>query len=123
MRLAREIAFAIATTLASALLCVRAGAQPAAHPPGGSPERLTGTVRSVDLGARTFDLMTGVGHALRIRRIHIPAGVSLQFRGVESARAALTPGRIVRVECRSTPAGVTASSVEVLPPPTLAGKP
>ena len=121
MRLTREIA--LAATLASALLSVSAGAQPSARPRADSPERLTGTVKSVDPSARTFDLLTGVGHALRIRRIHFPAGVALQIHGVETARAALSPGRIVRVECRSTPAGVTASSVEVLEPPAGARKP
>src|SRR5262245_61326541 len=91
-----------------------------ADPPAGtrrSPagmQRLDGTVMAVDRSGRSLDLLTGVGLALRIHRVHLPD--PLRVRGVapESATAALTRGCIVRVECQTTTAGTYASTVELM---------
>jgi hypothetical protein len=86
----------------------RAGAM--ATPAG--TERLTGTVFAVDTGARTFDLVTGVGYALRVRRIHLPPERNADVR--HAATAQPQPGSVVRVELRQTARGAFASTVEVI---------
>ena len=113
---------ALAIGLGSALLCPWATAQPSARPTAGQPDRLTGTVRAVQVQAGTCDLLTGVGHALRIRRIHLASGLRVKTASGESPISALAPGSIVRVECRSGPEGTVASKVEVLEAPAAAGK-
>ena len=123
MRSARRIVpIALAIGLGSALLCSWVEAQPSARPAAGQPERLTGTVRAVQVQAGTCDLLTGVGHALRIRRIHLASGLRVKTGSGESPVSALAPGSIVRVECRSGPEGTVASTVELLETPAAAGK-
>ena len=77
-------------------------------------ERLVATVKAVDLGAGTLDLVTGVGLALRIHRVHLPAPLRVKGAAPESAAVALTRGCIVRVECHETTAGTYASTVELV---------
>lgn len=117
MRFARRMAtLGIATGLASVLLSTDLAAQTSAPPTVARSEPLVGTVRAVDYQTRTLDLLTGVGHALRVRHIQLPAGVGIRAQGVETRlTAALTPGSIVRVECRSTGPTTEATSVELLP--------
>ena len=94
----------------------------AATAPASQVERLTATVRAVDVGSRTLDLLTGVGHALRVRRVHLPPELKVEAGRAESAASALTPGCVVRVECRRTPSGTVASSVVLIQRPG-GGKP
>jgi hypothetical protein len=82
-----------------------------------STERLMGTVTAVDTRARTLDLLTGVGYALRIRRVHLPPDLKLEAQRPATTVPALAPGSIVRVEFRQTASGAVATTVEVLQNP------
>ena len=79
---------------------------------------VTGTVVAVDARAGTFDLVTGVGYALRTRRIHLPATPSPAAVRAPNAAPMPAPGSVVRVVLRET-AGVTvADTVAVVRPPS-----
>ena len=84
--------------------------------PGASAtvERLTGMVSAFDPGARTVDLVTGVGHALRVRRVTLAPDVEVKAGDAPARPEALTPGCIVRLECGHTRAGMVASRVTLL---------
>ena len=102
-------------------------------PPGGTPvsargapagmERVAATVKSVDLKGGTLDLVTGVGLALRIHRVHLPTPLRVKGAAPESAAVVLTRGCIVRVECHFTTTGTYASTVELLRAAPAAVKP
>ena len=104
-------------SLAIAALCALssapAGAQPAS--PSG-PAVVIGTVCRIDFQAGTFDLLTGVGHAIRIHRIHFASDVKVKGRGAQAGISALVPGVVCRVECQPATAGPTATTVQVLEP-------
>ena len=96
----------------------------AAEPKGAGEMRpMTGTVRSVDLEHRTLDLVTGVGYALRIQRIEIPAGMTVKGAGKGGPLSSVTDGCIVRVGCRHAAAGMVASTLELIERPGSAPKP
>ena len=77
-------------------------------------ERLTATVRAFDPRAGTLDLVTGVGMALRVRRVHLPAQMKVKVDGAESPASVLTPGCIVRAECRHAAGATVAYKVELV---------
>lgn len=77
-------------------------------------ERLTATVRAFDARAGTLDLVTGVGMALRVRRIQMPAQLKVKVDGAESPASVLTPGCIVRAECRHAAGATVAYKVELV---------
>lgn len=85
-------------------------------------ERMTGTVCAVDLGARTLDLMTGVGHALRVRRVLLPPRLEIRA-AADSVAPALTRGCVIRVECGRAAGAMVASTVTVLRLPSHGVKP
>ncbi len=113
--------------LAALLECGAFGSAVAAAvtPSGAAPplERLTGTVAAVDFRAGHVDLLTGVGHALRVRRVLLPAGLKVRVGAAESAPAVLAPGCVVRMECGHTRAGTVASKVTLLRTPGQREKP
>jgi hypothetical protein len=83
--------------------------QPTAH-------TYQGTVQAVHPKTESFDLVTGVGYALRI--LHLRTSPETQFAD-DGARLSLTdlkPGTIVRAECRMTPTGLVADRVEKVEP-------
>ncbi len=82
-----------------------------------SAEVLTGTVRAVDVKRGTIDLVTGVGYALRVRRVHLPPEPKLYVGRAESAVSVLKLGSVVRIRCLQTAKGTLASTVELLQPP------
>src|SRR5437867_12186205 len=100
MRPARPISLlAPVALLISLFLCASASAQPTTRDRARTV--VAGTVRSVDTRARTFDLLTGVGHALRVTRIGFPEGIAVRSRLADSATGSigvLTAGCIVRLE-------------------------
>jgi len=123
MRLAARMATlamiaGLAAGIAGASLAAETSAPRVAH-----YAQLTGTVVAVDQRARTVQLLTGVGHALRVTRIHLPAELGIRARGVETPLSALPPGCIVRIECKSTRTGTDASSVELLQKPPSSHRP
>ena len=87
-----------------------------------SLERLTGTVRTVDPRTHTVVLLTGVGHALRVVRVVVSPGLGIAG-APDSAAARLTPGCIVRIECRRVAAGMVASTVSLVRPAPRGVKP
>ena len=122
MRLAgRIVLVTLAAAAMVALECTALAAQPAAPRTAASLE-WRGTVIASDARGRTIDLLTGVGHSLRVRRVHLPAGVRIKYRGADAKFSALTRGCVVRVECNVTPSRAVASTVELLEP-APAGKP
>lgn len=106
---------AIVMLAIAAVITVKAlGAAPAPPSAPTAPmERLTATVNAIDSRAGTIDLLTGVGHALRIVRIHVPPRI--QMRDVHGAvpMSALEPGCIVYVEYERTQGGMVASTLEL----------
>jgi hypothetical protein len=107
---------AVATGAALALACRVAAGAPAA-------DTLTATVRAFDSRAGTLELLTGVGHALRIRRVHLPPALGISQGRTRQTVTALTPGCVVRVECRTTAGGTVASTVELIRTPAAERKP
>ena len=105
---------ALATAVACSLLSAAANAQPAPGSPGGPRETLTGTISRIDSRSGTFDLLTAVGHSVRVRRVRYPAGLKVMARRAEAGMSALVPGAICRVEYEATTSGATATGVEVL---------
>jgi hypothetical protein len=101
---------AVACTLTAA----GANAQPASGTSGGPRETITGTISRVDSRAGTFDLLTGVGHSVRVRRVRYAADLRVMARRAEAGMSALVPGAVCRVECEFAAAGATATGVEVL---------
>jgi len=91
-----------------------AGPAPPARAVSNDGDTLVATVNAVDLRARSIDLITGVGLALRIRHARLPAPLTIKGIAPESLAVMLTPGCIVRVVLRATPAGPAASQVELL---------
>ena len=107
--------YALAIAAAFALCSSSANAQPS--PVGtGQREAITGTICRIDSRAGTFDLLTGVGHSVRVRRVGFTAGLKVMARRAEAGIPALVPGAVCRVECEIATSGATAKSVEVLEP-------
>ena len=107
---------ALATAAACAILPAAVTAQPV---PGAAPvrsESITGTISRIDSGSGTFDLLTGVGHSVRVRRVHYPAALRVTARRAEAGLPALVPGAVCRVACEVAVSGATATGVEVLMP-------
>jgi len=113
-RLVKTALFA-ALTLLAALDSSLGAAERAASPPD-HPERLTGSVRSVDARAHTIDLLTGVGYALRVRRVSLGLGARIYLGGAAVEFSHLTPGCIVRTACHHVYSAAVADTVEILAP-------
>jgi hypothetical protein len=98
-----------AVLLSSLLTQAPSSLQPAAY-------TYQGTVQAVHPKTASFDLVIGVGYALRV--LHMRTSPVTQFAG-DGARlslADLKPGDIVRAECRMTPTGLVADRVEKVEP-------
>jgi hypothetical protein len=100
--------------IACALTSAAANAQPAPGSAGGPRESITGTISRIDSRAGTFDLLTGVGHSVRVRRVRYPADLKVMARRAQAGVTALVPGAVCRVECQVAASGATATGVEVL---------
>src|SRR2546422_5014954 len=109
----RGAVFAITGVLASSL----AGVAQHAAPQPAAPYTYQGIVHSVQAKTGTLELITGVGHALRLVQMHVPTGLrvaspaaggaSLGVRGVK-------PGDVVRVVCHRAGGSLVADRVEKL---------
>ena len=106
--------FAITGVLAGSL----AGVAQQAAPQPAVPYTYQGTVHSVQVKTGTLELITGVGHALRLVQMRVPTGLqvagtaggaSLGVRGVK-------PGDVVRVVCHRAGGSLVADKVEKLEP-------
>ena len=102
--------------LALLLCCVAAPllsavAQQAPH------DSIRGAVRVVNVRARTLEVTAGVGMALRVVRLQVPAGMPVATRGGGGGGATLTlrdlrPGDVVRVSYGARPGGYLAYTIE-----------
>jgi len=75
-----------------------------------------GTVQAVHPKTASFDLIVGVGFALRV--LHLRTSPATQFASdtARTSLADLKPGDIVRAECRMTANGLVADRVEKIKP-------
>ena len=71
-----------------------------------------GTVRAVNVGAGTLELITGVGMSLRVVRMTMAPATRFASGGAVSRLADLKPGDVVRAEGRRTTTGLVADRVE-----------
>jgi len=78
------------------------------------------TVRSVDVKARTVEVITGVGYALRLYRMKVAPTCDIQVGGTAGPNGP-KPGTIVRIRFAKAPAGPktpapwVATSIESVP--------
>lgn len=94
---------------------------PATPPGSSSPIALTATVRSVDAKARTLEVVTGVGPALRVMRFSCGERVLVKTAGGTAPLAQLKPGDLVRVEYAKGAEGNAATTIEALAWPAAGG--
>jgi len=92
----------------------------AATPAPVPPATLTATVRSVDAQARTLEVVTGVGHALRVVKISWKEAPTVKA-AAGAGMAQLKPGDLVRVEYAKAPEGNVVRTIELLPRPAPEG--
>ena len=83
---------------------------------------LTATVRGVDGGANTFEVVTGVGHALRVYSMKVGPSCEIKVGGGSATLGQLERGQLVRVRYRRTDRDKVAEAIETLPPPAGGGR-
>ncbi len=108
---------ALVLALAGVALCADARSALSIELSTPAPDELVGTVRAVDPDAGWVEVLTGVGHAIRLDRIRVYPSILVDIDGVMSWLDALEPGRIVRVVYRVTAEGKVAESVATLAAP------
>lgn len=86
--------------------------QPPPPPPPPATHSVQGTVRVVDVRGRAFEVTTGVGMALRVVRLQVPADTRVTAAGAALALAGLQAGDIVRVSYGARPGGYVAYTIE-----------
>src|SRR5882762_11083643 len=88
----------------------------AAQQPTAPHDSVRGAIRAVDTRARTLEVTTGVGLAIRVVRLQVPATVPITDRKDAQAApinlAALKPGDVIRVSFGSRPTGFVAYTIE-----------
>lgn len=83
----------------------------------GGPSDLTATVRAVDADANVFEVVTGVGHALRVYTMRVGPSCEIRVAGGSATLAQLKRGQVVHVRYRMTEKNKVAEAIETLPPP------
>ncbi len=102
-------------SLISFLLCF-APLSLSAQQPTAPHDSVRGAIRTVDVRTRTLEVTTGVGFALRVVRLQVPAGVPITDR--QSAQpqliglGALQPGDVIRAAFGGRPTGFVAYTIE-----------
>ncbi len=116
-------------SLASFIAPFALGAQqPTAPPPQAAiptvpHDSVRGAIRAVNVRARTLEVTTGVGFALRVVRLQVPASVPItdkkgggrEGRGGQGETiklAALKPGDVIRASFGGRPTGFVAYTIE-----------
>jgi hypothetical protein len=92
--------------LAFVLTAAPAAAQQSPH------DSVQGAVRAVDARARTMEVTTGVGMALRVVRLRVPPETRITAAGAPLAFALLRPGDIIRVSFGWRAGGSVAYAIE-----------
>jgi len=79
-------------------------------------DSVRGAIRAVDVRARTVEVTTGVGLALRVVRLEVPASVPITDRkggqGEPIQLAQLKPGDVIRVAFGGRQTGWVAYTIE-----------
>ncbi len=108
-------------TSLSLVVCFAAFALAAQHPsappsrPTAPHDSVRGAVSAVNVQARTLDVTTGVGFAIRVVRLQVPADVPITDRGRQRASmrfVELKPGDLVRAAFGNRPTGLVAYAIE-----------
>lgn len=79
-------------------------------------DSVRGAIRAVDVRTRTLEVTTGVGLAIRVVRLQVPAGISITDR--QDAQpdsiglAQLKLGDVVRATFGNRPTGLVAYTIE-----------
>lgn len=73
-----------------------------------------GTVHAILAHPAAIDLVTGVGHSLRMVRVLTVPTTIVDSAGTAIPMAQLQAGDVVRADCRSTPTGLFADHIEKL---------
>jgi hypothetical protein len=76
----------------------------------------------VDTKARTLEVMTGVGHALRLERMKVDPACEISHAGKKAALRDLKRGQVIRIQYRTTPEGKMAQAIETVEIPGGGGK-
>lgn len=88
-----------------------ATAQPTAT---AAQDTLVGTVRTVDYRTNVVEVLTGVGFAVWIERVHVAPAMTVMIDGQPHPLADLRRGQVVQVAYRETDEGKVATSLEVV---------
>ncbi len=109
-------------SLASLIAPLALAAQrPPTPPPAAQPtaphDSVRGAIRAVDARARTLEVTTGVGYALRVVRLQVPASVPITDRkggsqGAPIKLAELKPGDVIRAAFGGRATGFVAYTIE-----------
>lgn len=88
-----------------------------AQQPTATPhDSVRGAIRAVDVSARTVEVATGVGLALTVMRMQVPAGVPITerygARPTTISLAALKSGDVIRVTFGGPPSAPVAYAIE-----------
>lgn len=79
-------------------------------------DSVRGAIRVVDVRARTLQVTSGVGFALRVVQLQVPTGVPITDReGTQPepiGLAALKPGDVIRATFGARPTGFVAYTIE-----------
>jgi len=108
-------------SLASLIAPLALAAQQPTAPPTAQPtaphDSVRGAIRAVDVRARTLEVTTGVGYALRVVRLQVPASVPITDRkggrgGEPIKLAELKPGDVIRAAFGGRATGFVAYTIE-----------
>ena len=107
-------------SLASLIAPLALAAQQPTSPPAAQPtvphDSVRGAIRAVDVRARTLEVTTGVGYALRVVRMQVPVSVPITDRKTGQREpiklAELKPGDVIRASFGGRPTGFVAYTIE-----------
>lgn len=85
-------------------------------------ESMTVTVYMVDTNARTLDVITGIGHALRLLKVQVDPQCEIRVAGAGAHLGDLKAGHIVRIQYRKLSRGSVAEKIDTVAPEATEGK-
>jgi hypothetical protein len=104
-----------ASAVITALLAGVAEPTASAQATGTAADRLTATVRNVAADTRTLELITGVGHALRIVSMKVDPACNIKVEGASATLRDLKAGQIVHIRYRKADGQNVAQMIETPP--------
>jgi len=91
-----------------------AAAQQAPAPAAAAHDSLVAAVQKVDVRTRTIEVTGGVGLALRVVRLQVPADTRITAKGAALRFELLMPGDVLRVSFGARQTGNVAYTIERL---------